>query len=78
MKIMFRSWLIAVFHSLSILYAGEVDFGIEPLKENALPAQIMKAVGAVDSLNRKGLSALEKNDLAAALACFEKALDLLP
>jgi tetratricopeptide (TPR) repeat protein len=75
---MVRSWPIAIVFSLSFIYAGEVEFGIEPLRENALPAQIMKVLGAADSLNRNGLAALEKKEYETALACFEKASDLLP
>jgi tetratricopeptide (TPR) repeat protein len=63
---------------LAVTYAGVVDFGNEPLPENAIPAQIMIAAGTADSLNRKGLSALEHNDFETALTCFEKALDILP
>jgi len=75
---MVRAWPIAIVLSLSLIYAGEVEFGIESLQDKALPAQIMKVLGAADSLNRVGLSALEKKEYETALACFEKASDLLP
>ncbi len=75
---MFRSLLIAATCILSAMPARALDLDNEAPKENALPAQIMIAAGAADSLNRKGLAALEEKNYETAQACFQKALDLMP
>jgi tetratricopeptide (TPR) repeat protein len=45
---------------------------------DALPAAIVKGANEAYTQNIKGLDALDKNDYATALACFRKAMEIVP
>jgi tetratricopeptide (TPR) repeat protein len=58
--------------------AVEFNFELDSISSEALTARIMKAAGEADSWNRKGLDALDRNDYANAMNCFNEALKLFP
>ncbi|MBN1129717.1 MAG: tetratricopeptide repeat protein [Chitinispirillaceae bacterium] len=58
--------------------AVEFNFDLEQIENEALTARVMKAAVEAEAWNRKGLDALDRNDLAGALDCFDAALKIVP
>ncbi|MBN2035128.1 MAG: tetratricopeptide repeat protein [Chitinispirillaceae bacterium] len=76
MKVLSRVGCAAIFAFMS--YATEFNFDIDSLENEALTAGVMKAAAEAAAMNRKGLEALDQNDDATAMACFDKAIKLFP
>jgi protein O-GlcNAc transferase len=66
---------IAVFAAAG---AVEFNFEIDSIGGDALTAKIMKAASEADAWNRKGLDAIDRNDLSTAMACFNEAIRIFP
>ena len=72
-----RKW-IALMAFCSLVGAVEVNIDIDSIEGDALAAGIMKTVAEADSLNKKGLDALDKREFEKAMNCFDEALLVLP
>ncbi len=77
---MFKVKLTIVALAVSISMAQSLDFQLEldPSKENALPAAILKAADEAYETNMRGLDALDKKDYPSALKHFDEALEIFP
>jgi protein O-GlcNAc transferase len=72
-----RGLLFAIAFSAAAM-AVEFNFEIDSIGGEALTARIMKAASEADAWNRKGLDAIDKNDLSTAMSCFDEALKIFP
>jgi tetratricopeptide (TPR) repeat protein len=72
-----RKWIVLMAFC-SLAGAVEVNIDIDSIGGDALAAGIMKTVAEADSLNKKGLIALDKREYEKAMDFFDEALRVLP